>query len=299
MTASGLQQLAVLGSPIGHSKSPALHRAAYAVLGLDWTYDAIEVTEASLAGFVESRDTTWRGLSLTMPLKRAIMPLLDSCEDLATITGSTNTVLFSQRNGQSDGQSDGQRDGLGDGERVLTGFNTDVHGLAESFRQAGISSLDTVRILGGGATAASAIAAASLLSASNVTVLVRDETRAVSLIAVGEALGVAVQVISLAHSDAREVPDAIISTLPGGAVLEHDFSEETKKRSILFDVAYDPWPSALAQSWTASDGQVISGIHMLINQALMQIRIFVSGDVATPLAREAEVLVAMRSAVGV
>lgn len=291
MTAGGPHQLAVLGSPIGHSKSPALHRAAYAVLGLDWTYDAIEVTEASLAGFVESRDTTWRGLSLTMPLKRAVMPLLNSCEDLATITGSTNTVLFSQRSGR--------RDGLGDGERVLTGFNTDVHGIAESFRQAGITTLDTVRILGGGATAASAIAAASLLSASDVTVLVRDEARAVALIAVGEALGIAVQVISLAHSDAREVPDAIISTLPGGATLEHDFSDETKKRSILFDVAYDPWPSALAQSWTTAGGPVISGIHMLINQALMQIRIFVSGNVVTPLAREAEVLAAMRSAVGV
>jgi len=290
MTASGPQQLAVLGSPIGHSKSPALHRAAYAVLGLDWTYDAIEVTEASLAGFVESRSATWRGLSLTMPLKRAIMPLLNSCEDLATITGSTNTVLFSQRDGQDNGQRDGKP--------FLSGFNTDVHGIAESFRQAGITSLDTVRILGGGATAASAIAGASLLSASNVTVLVRDEARAVSLIAVGDALGVAVQVISLAHSDAREVPDAIISTLPGGAVLEHDFSNETKKRSILFDVAYDPWPSALAQSWTAADGQVISGIHMLINQALMQIRIFASGDVATPLVREAEVLAAMRSAAG-
>jgi shikimate dehydrogenase len=295
MTGGEPQQLAVLGSPIGHSKSPALHRAAYAVLGLDWNYDAIEVTEATLADFVATRDASWRGLSLTMPLKRAIMPLLDTCEDLALITGSTNTVLFSQ----PDDQPGGQPDDPSVAARVLSGFNTDVHGLAESFRQAGTATLDSVHILGGGATAASAIAAASLLSATSVTVLARDVSRAVPLVAVGDALGIAVQLSPLTPGYALDTPDAIISTLPGGTVLDHDFSVETKKHSILFDVAYDPWPSVLAQSWASADGQVISGIHMLINQALMQIRIFVSGNVTTPLPREADVLAAMRSAVGV
>jgi shikimate dehydrogenase len=71
-------RLAVLGSPIAHSQSPALHTAAYAALGLDWQYDAVEVTGATLANFVASRDASWRGLSLTMPLKRDVLPLLQA-----------------------------------------------------------------------------------------------------------------------------------------------------------------------------------------------------------------------------
>jgi len=281
------RKLAVLGSPIAHSKSPALHQAAYSVLGLDWSYQAIEVSEDSLADFISSRDDSWLGLSLTMPLKRAIMPLLDRCEDLAQLTGSTNTVLFGK---------------LGD-RHILSGFNTDVYGLAESFRQAGISSLATVQIVGGGATAASAIAAASLLSASDVSVVARNAVSAAPLIALGEALGIRVTLrdfdsIGQATST-TDLPDAIISSLPGGLELPGLFTEQTRRHSILLDVAYDPWPSALARSWIEAQGSVISGIHMLINQALMQIRIFVSGDVTTPLAQEVAVLDAMRAAVGV
>ena len=62
---------AVLGDPIDHSLSPVIHRAAYAELGLDWEYDAVAVPAGGLAGFVEGLDPAqWRGLSLTMPLKR-------------------------------------------------------------------------------------------------------------------------------------------------------------------------------------------------------------------------------------
>ena len=67
---------AVLGSPIAHSLSPVLHRAAYAELGLDWSYEAAEVTEAGLPSFLDRLDASWRGLSLTMPLKRAVVPVL-------------------------------------------------------------------------------------------------------------------------------------------------------------------------------------------------------------------------------
>ena len=73
---AGRTRLAVLGSPIAHSKSPAIQAAAYRVLGLDWSYTAADVTEDALAGFIADRDDSWRGLSLTMPLKRAVLPLL-------------------------------------------------------------------------------------------------------------------------------------------------------------------------------------------------------------------------------
>ncbi|WP_236713672.1 shikimate dehydrogenase family protein [Rathayibacter tanaceti] len=90
MTAAGYR-LAVLGAPIAHSKSPALHAAAYRVLGLDWSYSAVETTEATLAAVVSGE--RWHGLSLTMPLKHAVRPLLAEEDPVARTTGAVNTVL--------------------------------------------------------------------------------------------------------------------------------------------------------------------------------------------------------------
>ncbi|MGB8652666.1 MAG: shikimate dehydrogenase, partial [Mycobacteriales bacterium] len=131
---------AVLGSPIGHSLSPVLHRAAYAALGLqDWTYDAIEVLPEGLASFLDGLGPEWAGLSLTMPLKQAVLPLLTSASELVGITGAANTVV------------------LRDGERV--GHNTDVEGMVAALREAGVASCDRAAVIGAGATAASALAA--------------------------------------------------------------------------------------------------------------------------------------------
>ena len=99
---------AVLGDPVDHSLSPVIHRAAYRELGLgDWRYDAVPVSAGHLAAFVDGLDPTrWRGLSLTMPLKREAPPLLSSYDEWVAATGACNTVLL-------------ERDGNGDAERQL------------------------------------------------------------------------------------------------------------------------------------------------------------------------------------
>src|SRR5919199_6153803 len=90
------RRAAVLGSPIGHSLSPVLHRAAFAALGLeDWDYTALECDEAALPGLLADLDDSWRGLSLTMPLKRAVIPLLAGLSALARDVGAVNTVTWS------------------------------------------------------------------------------------------------------------------------------------------------------------------------------------------------------------
>ena len=268
--------LAVLGSPIAHSKSPLLHAAAYAQLGLDWHYDAIEITGETLRDFVDSRDDSWRGLSLTMPLKRDVLPLLTVADELVIRTGGANTVLF----------DDGIR-----------GFNTDVYGIIEAFRAAGVSSLDRVQILGGGATAASALAAVAALGATHAQFSLRDPAKAGPLEQLGQTLGVQVVVRPFGLQDrSMIIPDAIISTLPGHS--EHDlrFAEPVRQGAVLFDVAYDPWPSALASTWL---GTVISGLEMLTLQALAQVRVFVNGDSDSELDNEDAVLAAMKRAVTV
>lgn len=265
ITATSRTRLAVLGSPIAHSKSPLLHAAAYRQLGLDWSYEAIEVTGAGLREFIESLDETWRGLSLTMPLKRHVIPLLSTADDLVVLTGGANTVVLAEKHG----------------------YNTDVFGITEAFRSNGVASLDRVQILGGGATAASALAAIAELGATQVQFVLRDSSKVAPLEQLGASLGVAV-VAEI------ELPDAVISTLPGHAEHSFTFSPEVRENAVLFDVAYDPWPSRLASTW---GGRVISGLEMLTLQALAQVRIFVNGDPEQPLDDEPAVLTAMQRAV--
>src|SRR5579859_6111990 len=86
---------AVLGSPIAHSLSPVLHRAAYRELGLaGWSYEAIECDEAGLPALLDGCGPEWAGLSLTMPLKRAVLPLLGTADTVSREVGAANTVVF-------------------------------------------------------------------------------------------------------------------------------------------------------------------------------------------------------------
>ncbi|CAN5359149.1 shikimate dehydrogenase [soil metagenome] len=272
----GRARLAVLGHPIAHSKSPAIHRAAYEVLGLDWSYDAVDVAGPGLAEFVLSRGPSWRGLSLTMPLKRDILPLLSWRDPLVDTVGGANTVLFTD-----------------EGPR---GFNTDVRGVVESFRAAGVTGLDSVHLLGAGATAASVLVAVASMGARTALVSARTPEKAHHLVQLGERLGIAMVVRGWGIQDRSLVaPDAIVSTLPGG---ENDmlFAEPIRSRAVLFDVSYDPWPSTLASAWADVGGTVISGLDLLVNQAVGQIRIFLTGDQDLPLPDEAATLAAMRAA---
>lgn len=268
-------KLAVLGSPIAHSKSPALHAAAYGVLGLDdWHYDAIDIDPDALPGFVADRGEGWRGLSLTMPLKKHILPLLTTVDPFTELTGAANTVLF-------DGAD-------------RRGFNTDVIGIVDSFRAAGVAGVDTAVILGGGATAASALVALSQLGATAVTIAVRSPDRIGQLVALAEQLEITLAVTALDDLGSAVNADAVVSTLPN----DTDFSLEPITDAVLFDVAYEPWPSVLASAWLSAGNTVVPGIEMLVRQALAQVRIFVGATPDAELPDEAAVFAAMRASVG-
>ena len=274
------RRLAVLGSPIGHSRSPELHRAAYSALGLDWSYEAVDVTEDALPDFIAGLGPEWRGLSLTMPLKKAVLPLLSETDRIAEQTGGANTVLL-------------------DGEDVR-GFNTDVAGIVHALRAAGLEQARYVHILGGGATAASALVAAAELGAERVDVHVRDLARSTWIEQLANDLGLRIRIRPFSQADrSLDVPELVISTVPGGALTEALYTDSTRRRSLLFDVAYEPWPTPLAAQWESVGGRTVSGLAMLVHQALLQVRVFVSGDPLQPLPDEQDVLAAMRDAVGI
>ncbi len=272
------KRLAVLGSPIAHSKSPALHAAAYAVLGLTWEYSAIDVADGGLAPFLDGLDASWHGLSLTMPLKREVLPLLDERSALVDEVGAANTVLL-----------------VGG---VKRGFNTDVAGIVGALRDAGVTSLEYVQVLGAGATASSVLAASAQLGATRALVSARDPEKARSLEPLAASLGLELVIRPIGMMDrSMMIPSAVISTLPGGTVIDVPSTEPIRAGAVLLDVAYEPWPSALAASWAEVGGTVVSGLEMLLHQAVAQVRIFVTGEEAGELPYEAEVVAAMRSAV--
>ena len=236
---------AVLGSPVAHSLSPALHRAAYTALGLDWTYEAVDVSAEALPAFLDGLDPDWAGLSLTMPLKSAVLPLLSEVSELARDLGSVNTVLL--------------------GHGVRRGDNTDVAGITASLREAGVHEVGRAVVLGGGATARSALAALAELGERAPTVAVRSEP--VQLLATARRLGIEVRVVPLAPA-ALEGCDLLISTLPRGAA--DPLAAHVAAVPALLDVVYDPWPTPIA---AACRGRVVSGRLMLLHQAAAQVRL--------------------------
>jgi shikimate dehydrogenase len=284
---------AVLGHPIGHSKSPALHRAAYAYLGVDLGYSAIDVTEAALPAFMAQvreelrEEDGWRGLSVTMPLKSAMVEEVDEVRGIARSLGVVNTVAF---------EADG-------GTTRLVGYNTDVAGIVNALRHAGAAASPKAVVLGGGGTAAAAIAALKEAGAAGVELFVRDVSRAAEARAASAAVGLPAQLLPLTGAAAAmAAADVVISTLPPRAAdslaaeLAQELAAEGARETpgVLLDVAYDPWPSRIAAVWQDAGGTVVPGLDMLIYQAVEQVRHFTGLGAAVP----AEVIDVMCDAVG-
>ena len=269
-------RLEVWGDPIAHSRSPQLHAAAYDVLGCDWTYGRRRVDETSFAGELTGLDDTWRGLSLTMPLKGVAFAAAASLDRRAELTGAVNTLLL---------DPDGAR-----------GFNTDVGGIVRTLGDDGVVHVPRARIVGAGATATSALVALSELGAREVDVVARRPEAVAPLTALGDRLGIAVTATPFAASVHTDVP-LTIATLPGDAPVPDAAADALAgSGGLLLDVVYGHWPTALSAAWQRAGGTARSGLGMLLHQALLQVRIFRYGDPDTPFDREAEALEAMRRA---
>ncbi|MDI5972161.1 shikimate dehydrogenase [Streptomyces sp. SL13] len=268
MTTTPQRRAAVLGSPIAHSLSPALHRAAYTALGLTgWSYGRHEVDEAALPAFIDRLRTEpaagWAGLSLTMPLKRAVIPLLDRVGAPAAAVQAVNTVVVA---------ADG----------TLDGTNTDIPGLVNALRDSGVTRVPSAAVLGAGATASSALAALAGLCDGDVTVYVRGPARAAEMRAWGERLGVPVVVAPWERAARALDAPLVIATTPAGAT-DALAAAVPAAPGTLFDVLYEPWPTALAAAWAARGGAVLGGLDLLVHQAVLQVELM-TGRVPGPLA---------------
>jgi shikimate dehydrogenase len=258
------RRCAVLGSPIAHSWSPPLHRAAYAELGLDWTYDAVEVGEDALAPFLDGLDPRWRGLSLTMPLKRAVLPLLDETSPGAVRAGAANTVL------------------LEDGRRV--GHNTDVPGAAAALRERYDGPVGSATVLGGGATAASVLLALSDLGCTRATLVVRDPGRAARTLDAVARHKRPPRVDVRTFDDDVDPSDVLVSTIPAAAQ-DADVTARASSVRVVFDVVYDPWPTPLMSAAATASTGLVTGLDLLLHQAALQVELMTGRPAPVPAMR--------------
>lgn len=266
------RRAAVLGSPIAHSLSPLLHRAAYARLGLDdWSYDRHEVDEAALPGFVESCDESWAGLSLTMPLKRAVLPLLDETAPAALAVNAVNTLIF---------RADGSR----------YGENTDVPGFVNALRERGVTAVASAAVLGGGATAGSALAALAGLVKGPVAVFLRNPAKLAEFDGLAAHFDLELEPRAFRDAAAAAEYDLVVNTTPAG-VADPLAQALPAHIGTLFDVVYHPWPTALAAAWSARGGTVLGGRDLLLHQAVRQVELMTAIDHRAP-----DILAAMRAA---
>jgi shikimate dehydrogenase len=224
---------------------------------LDWSYDAIEMTAEELPAFLEGLDSSWRGLSLTMPLKQAVLPLLRSSSELVRQVAAANTVLLPSRRGE----------------------NTDVLGIVAALREGGVRRVSSAVVLGGGATARSALAALAALGCRTPTLVVRSVPE--ETLAAAARLGISPTV---AGWDPHVVADCqvLVSTVPPGAA--DRFAPYVADVPVLLDVVYDPWPTPLA---AGCRGRVVGGGTMLLHQAAAQVALMTGLEVPVGAMRAA------------
>lgn len=279
MQTSSPTLLGVLGSPIEHSKSPILHAAAYRRLGLDWAYGAHNIGEDALAGFLGTRGPGWRGVSLTMPLKSVVVPLCRTIDDMARRTGAVNTVVFAGP----------------DADAPFDGFNTDVEGVRGALDAVG-AGRRRVEVLGNGNTAASMVVALAERGATDLLLRVREPARAADVVRLARSLGLRTEVARLADPQRFQAVDVVANTIPGGTELRVAYPPDVRREATLLDAIYDPWPTALAQHWIDAGSRVVSGLDMLLHQAVGQIRRFVRPEDGARDATDAQLIETMRTA---
>lgn len=238
---------AVVGSPISHSLSPIVHRAAYQALNIDWSYEAIEQTKESFPEFVHNRPASWRGLSITMPLKEVALLISDSASDLAVSVGAANTLIHDGATWHAE--------------------NTDVGGMVTCFAERGVTTCNRATLLGGGATARSAFAALVTMGVDEVTLCVRRAESGAEFVEWAAQWDVSVRVATMEPVAEFASADVVISSVPHDAA---DAWAAVAGEGALLDVSYHPWPTVLARSWR---GSVSSGRDLLLWQAVEQVHL--------------------------
>lgn len=268
---------AVIGNPVAHSLSPAIHNAAFEALGINAAYLAFHVTDVAACLTGMRALPSFRGMSVTIPHKEAVMPFLDEIDPLARRVGCVNTVT-----------NDHGR---------LKGMTTDGPGTLRAFQEAGVD-LRGRRLLftgAGGAVRAVAFAMAGHSEPAAITILGRNPERMQTLAAdLRDATGVPVECGALGE-DAGEIVtrhDVIIQGTPIG-MFGHGEKQSCipaaalESRHVVFDMIYRPLETQLLADARRAGCTLISGTEMLVNQAAIQFETWTGSEAPRDVMRSA------------
>ncbi|SCE68748.1 shikimate dehydrogenase [Micromonospora coriariae] len=257
------RRAAVVGKPIAHSLSPVIHTAGYTASGLaGWSYTRIECAAAELPDLVAGLGPEWAGLSVTMPGKEAALAVAADASPVAVAVGAANTLV---RRPDGSWYAD----------------NTDVGGMVRVLTDAGVSAGASMTVLGAGGTARAALAAAARLASSSVTVVARRAEAVDDLRPVAEALDVPLSAGAWADAPRHLAAEVVLSTVPKGVADPLADAVTWSPGAVFFDALYDPWPTPLAASARAAGLRVVSGLDLLLAQAVGQFEQFTG--VAAPV----------------
>ncbi|MGW0505862.1 shikimate dehydrogenase [Micromonospora sp. NPDC003241] len=320
----------MLGKPIAHSLSPVIHNAGYAAAGLTgWSYTRIECAAAELPDLVAGLGPEWAGLSVTMPGKEAALTVAAEVSPVAAAVGAANTLVRrpdgtwyadntdvtgmvdvltsagvrataprevsgSDGPGTASGEAGAAAPSGAGGLGGLSGLGDSGVGVGAGAAVPVLGAGATVTVLGAGGTARAALAAAARLGATGVTVVARRTAAVDELAPVASALGLALTAAPWADAVALADVDLLISTVPKGAADELAGVVRWRPSTVLFDAIYDPWPTPVAASAAAAGCPVVSGLDLLLAQAVGQFEQFTG--VPAPRAAMAAALAASRVA---
>ena len=250
---------AVIGDPIDHSLSPALHNAAFAFLGIDCTYIAYKVPKADLAGGIESlRKINIAGFNVTIPHKVEMMKFLDRAEEDCKMIGATNTV----------NNEDGK----------FVGYNTDMDGFLDPIKQRNLSCKDAdVLVVGAGGAARAIVAAFAKEKTHKITITNRTREKAEELVKFANKLGIESDYIDLisAGNTAGNYKFIVNATSVGMKSNLAPISTRTiNSNCIVYDIVYMPVDTELLEQSKKQGATTIYGWEMLLAQAMRSFEIW-------------------------
>jgi len=237
------KHFAVIGSPIDHSLSPKIHSAAYDLLGIDWDYTRFEVQEDGLRSFLETTGSHLAGISVTMPLKNEAAAMATNSDSIVEQLGVANTLVKT--------------------ETGFSAYNTDVFGIQKALAGAWAEGIESIAILGAGATAQSALYAVSVNAPdSKVAVYARDVSRTEAIRSLAASLGVYLEVRELGTYSTSH--DLTISTIPSSAL---DALVAGSQEGWFLNASYSSKDSLFTKQFSAQ--RAVAGETMLIWQAIV------------------------------
>jgi shikimate dehydrogenase len=266
---------AVIGNPLGHSLSPAIHNAAFAARGLDYVYVAFQTPNVQAAAAAMRALDNLVGFSVTIPYKRAILGLADEVSDLDRRIGAINTVV----------KEDGR----------LVGLGTDGPGALKALRDAGVDTTGRrVLLLGaGGAARAIAFTLADRAPPAGIAILDIDETAWTGLaedLRAGTSTPIQAEGLTDASLATRMADaDVIIHGTPVGMHPKTDATvippDLFRDGQVVFDIVYNPLHTRLLTEARARGLRIIPGVEMFVNQAVLQFERFTGASAPVEVMR--------------